>query len=155
MRFDSGWPKRGDGPGGDGDLPADLEQLGRRLTAQAQRLAATYPPADPARMAGLRAKPAIRSGAAGERLRWLAAAAAIIAAGLFLWSEAQHGSPRLPAPIATAPHHPPASSAAAMLTPAVHQHAAEAVLREVSGPELEGLLDLWEQENSAGASVSI
>lgn len=123
-------------------------------------------------------------GRAGRQRRWLAVGlSGLLAGGLLAvvgWVAAQprgtvadrHGSPQAGDRLATRPDssatsdHRPASTASAhgefsappdggRLEPVVELHAPGWFLQEVSGPELEGLLDLLEEQPEGSWNISI
>jgi hypothetical protein len=131
------------------NLPADLEQLAEQLTADARHLATAYPaPAsDDARRWS--ARPGMRS-------IWPAAVAASLLLVAGVWGAARWASVTAP-PMASAPSlfrmaADDRSASADQGLPAVLP---AMVFEDLSGPEQEGLLDLFEDEAFEQPSLSI
>ncbi len=140
---------------GELDLPADLAALAEQLGADAAHLTATYPvgriPTSPV--------PVGRSPASSptwKRVRDLAVGAAAIAAlwiAAVAWQPPQGEQPLV--------HTVPADSPAALPAPtspvaAIANPAASDVvsLAELSGPELEALLDMLDGDSARDTSIS-
>jgi hypothetical protein len=151
-----------------------LEQLGARLQREAARLAARYPAQTARRVVPL---PERRWSATAVRVTWLAAAVALLIAvspwlvnrwlqrgrpehslaGALLAENvaadnAGTGCPLAPPSIGVAGHERAVSSHPAT-GPAEFE--SPVFLLEVSDPELEALLDLWETDRTEPARLSI
>ena len=146
-------------------LPADLALMAEQLGDDAARLAATYPPPVPAVIAAVsRQKTDVPS--VSRRNAWLtrSLAGTALAAGLITISlvasnsyrpqNANHplpaaaSSPAIDSLVAHEPATPKSTQPQKILvTPA-------SWLGDTSGPELEALMDLWEQDQPAVRSLS-
>jgi hypothetical protein len=166
MPFDPKLIQPDDAPlrdGGEIDLPADLAALGEQLRDDALHLAALYPTR--AELAANRPEPASarRSpGDSGGGLRvWkkvavlAGSALATVLAGVVAMQ--MMTSPRANLDVAEAPparrnnSHEPAAEISTTISPGP-----TISLTELSGPELEALLDLWQREpaRAEGTGVS-
>ena len=148
---------------GDLKLPDDLALMAEQLGDDAARLAATYPPPVPAVLAAVSRQ---EKAAQTRRTSWLtrSLAGTALAAGLVTISlvasnsyQPQNANHPLPA-VAPSPasgtvvvHEAPAPTGSQPqkipVTPA-------SWLGDTSGPELEALMDLWEQDQPAAGSLS-
>lgn len=165
----------------DDELPADLELLGQQLGDDAQRLASLYPPSGwqgNSRLAGLytATEEAAWSTLPPRRTRRFSRVAIVALASLasvllacgiyFSWHDANDRTDAMPARVAEraalAPDAAPASAMSAA-PPVSFERKAEGEigieerdewLRGLTGPELEGVLDLIEPR-AAELSVSI
>jgi hypothetical protein len=146
------------------DLPADLAALGEQLHCDAERLSQVYPPCAPPQE--LLAVLAVRSG----RSRWnrwqlataASAAAVLLAVGWGAWSWLPERNARpgniseamLPRPLLAISDSPGESGqppvAALQPTPVSYRPA----VMELNGPQLEGLLDLWNEQPKQKTAVS-
>jgi len=154
-------PLRGDG---EIDLPADLAALGEQLRDDALHLAARYPAG--AELTAMRREPAAavrsRSDSGGGLRVWkkvavlAGSALATVLAGVVAVQlmDVPQSNPR----VAVAPGISVSEPGVAMPTeiPAPIAPAPTISLTELSGPELEALLDLWqrEPERAEGTGVS-
>jgi hypothetical protein len=142
-------------PGGEIDLPADLAALGEQLRDDALHLAKRYPAATQTELA--RREPATRS-LSWKKLAVLATSGlATVLAGVFAvqFGMSQRGGPqKLNAPAVPVAKADEPSAAAAV--PATIAAPPTISLTELSGPELEALLDLWQREpdRAEGTGVS-
>jgi hypothetical protein len=146
------------------DLPADLAALGEQLHCDAERLSQVYPPCAPPQE--LLAVLAVRSGHRRWN-RWQLATAASAAAvllvvgwGAWSWLPERNAPPgniseaRLPRPeLAIADFsgesgQPPVATL--QPTPVSYRPA----VMELNGPQLEGLLDLWNEQPAQKTAVS-
>jgi hypothetical protein len=137
--------------GGELDLPADLAALGEQLSADAAHLAANYP------VGRNLASPSIRH-QARPRPVWHYAryAAALLVVGITLAIAAVAWQPGEPPVARTAP------AIAPLPRPAVNSPVAATAPRrtesvpliELSGPELEALLDMLADESARDTSIS-
>ena len=144
-------PLRGDG---EIDLPADLAALGEQLRDDAQHLAARYPTGS--ELAANRPVPA----SARRPDRWkkvMVLAASGLAAALAVVVAVQlMNSPQSNPEVATVPVAPrndpnePTAEVSAAAAPV-----ATVSLTELSGPELEALLDLWQREPARGEGKGV
>ncbi len=148
---------------GELDLPDDLLELASQLRDDAAHLAAHYPASAP-----LSAAPTAAPAATRRRglPRWARIGAAVAAALLLLVSLAYRPT-ILPRETASPPVPTPASTTQLAVMEVVESHTTEPratspsavgpriqrlpwaptpALNEVSGPELEGLLDLWQND---------
>jgi hypothetical protein len=134
-------------PSGEIDLPADLAALGEQLRDDAQHLAQRYPAA--ATGAGV----ALASG----RRPWkkivvlagsgLATALAVVVAVQVIGPLGRQNQTTM-APAHNALEHAPAVTAAPVASVPGAGSPATISLTELSGPELEALIDLWQREPS-------
>ena len=166
MRFDPKLISDEDASFGDGDLklPDDLALMAEQLGDDAARLAATYPPPVPTVLAVSRQESVALS--SSRRNAWLtrSLAGTALAAGLITISlvasnsyrpqNANHplpaaaSSPAIDSLVAHQPATPKSTQPQKILvTPA-------SWLGDTSGPELEALMDLWEQDQPAVRSLS-
>ena len=148
--------------GGDLKLPDDLALMGEQLGDDAARLAACYPPPMPSVLAVSRQK----SAALSRRTSWLTRSLAgtaltaglvtisLVASNSYRPQDANHSLPQVaPSPVSRAlvVHEAPAPKGTQPqkipVTPA-------SWLGDTSGPELEALMDLWEQDQPAVRSLS-
>lgn len=148
----------------DGDLPADFEALGEQLQADAQRLSSVYPACRP---------PLELIDALGTvRNRWWlsrpvvarisTAAALVLVAGLIafavspIWLPSgvteRAVSPTLHTPVAATPAA--AEFVNANANPELQPVSYRPAMVEFNGPELEGLLDLWNEQPRAAATIA-
>jgi len=148
---------------GDLKLPDDLALMAEQLGDDAARLAATYPPPVPAVLAASRQASAAQS--SSRRKAWLtrSLAGTALAAGLVTISlvasnsyRPQNANHPLPA---VAPS--PASGSLVVHEALVPKGSPQKIpvtpaswLGDTSGPELEALMDLWEQDQPAAGSLS-
>lgn len=145
-------------PNADDSLPPDLERLARQLAAEAEGLARRYPPCETPLPT-----------AAPLRRRWLAAAAVLLATGALgllaalKWSGLGNGTdvealahrPQAatsqasgPAQVPVSHSSDPARDAETNVEPLVPVH-------ELSGPEMEAVLDLIEGSQASETNLSI
>jgi hypothetical protein len=148
-------------PTADLPLPADLEQLGEQLSADAARLADRYPPGE------CRVTPAALAAAARPRRQasWFAAAAAalLLAAGMGGWAGWQAIQSRqaasAPDRVAEGPAGAPPSdhtTAVALPEPNLPETLPAAVFfGDLSPTEQEAVLDVIEQQGHEQAQLSI
>ena len=148
---------------GDLKLPDDLALMGEQLGDDAARLAATYPPPVPAVLAAVSRR---EKAAQTRRTSWLtrSLAGTALAAGLVTISlvasnsyrpqNANHPLPAAASPVSRAlvvnekaPTPTGSQPQKIPVTPA-------SWLGDTSGPELEALMDLWEQDQPAAGSLS-
>jgi hypothetical protein len=138
-------------PGGEIDLPDDLAALTERLGKEAAQLAASYPAVRPAVLPN----PAARQPTRG---RWLAfggiggaAAAAVVAitVQLGVFDVPQDAAPTSKKSVAADPQPLPVGPALPHTLPAT-----TVSLTNLSGPELEAVLDLWQRDPGQATSVS-
>jgi len=126
--------------GGELDLPGDLAALGEQLSADAAHLAACYPAAP------------VQSAAAGRSSAWKMYAAFVLGpslAALLVAVIVWQSLPEQPSVNRTAAAVPATSSAIAA------PHAGDTVsLVELSGPELDRLLDLLDRAPDRVTSIS-
>jgi hypothetical protein len=164
-----------DSAAGDESLPCELAVLGDRLRRDAHRLADRYPAPNLDRPRRF-----VRPGGVSVWLAWGAAAAVLLAVAsprflnplatdepavprraVVSAEQARLPAAEPPRPAAAPIERPAAEPASTSARPAVlHQTGVaeiptEAFLRNVSGPELEGLLDLWEEGEGHSTSLSI
>ena len=147
---------------GDLKLPDDLALMAEQLGDDAARLAATYPPPVPAVLAVSREASAAQS----RRTSWLtrSLAGTALAAGLVTISLVASNSYR-----PQNANHPLPATAPSPVSRALVVHESPALkgsqpqripvtpaswLGDTSGPELEALMDLWEQDQPAIRSLS-
>jgi|GEM_PF-6554769 len=142
----------------DGELPADFAALGEQLQADAQRLSNVYPACQPPTklIEALATPPRSRF---RRKLPVVVSAAAmlLVACGITLLvvsreeQTAQPLAPPSPVPenslVATPPEKPVRDME---LTPVSYRPA----VLDVNGPELEGLLDLWQEQLPATDSIA-
>ena len=148
MPFDPKLIREDDARFGEGDLqlPDDLAHLAEQLGEDASRLAATYPSPTP-RVLAVSRQPSSR------RNTWLTRsfAGTALAAGLVTISfVALNSYPQpavVPAPAKNTLVRVPGAEPLVPVTPA-------SFLGDTSGPELEALMDLWEQDRPAVRSLS-
>jgi hypothetical protein len=157
---DDGWPAPG-------ALPAELAALGERLEADALRLGKTYPSCQPP----LELMRALEQTAARRaRVRaWVAtvasaAALVLLMVGIYVVRNSQFDV--VPAqstevnlgPVevgpATIAHTPPPPALPAPLDATVQPVSYRPALADVNGPELEGLLDLLDEQPRSAAVIS-
>jgi hypothetical protein len=146
-------------PDGGLDLPADLAALAEQLGDDAAHLSACYP-ADRAPQVALAAE-LVQSAARIKRQHWFRSAvvvgtglATVAALGISLIIAAQQapdtaGPSR---PLVVSPGERPLSASAALIDPLPAAPALS--VGELSGPELEALLDLLDSEPRSMASIS-
>ena len=138
MPFEPRLILRDDEPEDELALPADLQELAEQLSADASYLAQRFP------APGSTAAPA---GAQAKSLRWamalVAVAAGLSAVAQFTWHS----------PLAPQAAIEPVSMAAADPLPALVQPAA--FFHELTGPEQEALLDLWDEQQIRQSSFTI
>lgn len=132
--------------GGELDLPADLKALGEQLHADAARLAAAYPPSRESSPA-----PRRQSYAKYSALVLGSTLAALLIAAV-VWQSL----PDQPAASRTAAALPPTGVAVPVASPAivVPQGAESVSLVELSGPELEALIDLLDRDVNRASSIA-
>ncbi|MFN0022180.1 MAG: hypothetical protein ACKVP0_28355 [Pirellulaceae bacterium] len=147
---------------GDLKLPDDLALMAEQLGDDAARLAATYPPPMPKVLAVSRQESAAQS--SPRRNTWLlrSLAGTALAAGLVTISlvasnsyQPQNANHSLPAVAPSAidslvVHEAPAPKSSPQKIPVTPA----SWLVDTSGPELEALMDLWEQDPPAVRSLS-
>jgi hypothetical protein len=160
MSFDSRLIQPDDAPlRGDGeiDLPADLAALGEQLRDDALHLAQRYPAG--AELSAMRPEPASATRVQARSWKKVAVLAASALATVLAGVVAVElmNSPRGNPHVAIVPANPDAK----LVEPAIAAPAAIAApptisLTELSGPELEALLDLWQREpaRADGTGVS-
>lgn len=125
-------------------LPDDLQELANQLTADAARLAASFPAEPPALDTRL---PVVR------RWRpWAMAAAVIGVAVVSHWEFSDHLAGPLPLAIHPIGVSRPADGSQPMTEVGI---APAFLLENLTGPEREGVLDLLEQQTLSAESVSI
>jgi hypothetical protein len=142
------------------ELPADFAALGEQLTADAQRLAEVYPPCAPplewiealdsqSRRASLpRQIAALASAAAGILLVLGLIGFALSPVWLNQLSEVSE-PPKSVNPPAELVHQPTLPEQADLL-PVMYRPA----VVDMDGPELEGWLDLYQEQSESGATIS-
>lgn len=162
MSFNPNFPPRGDEPDFDGELPADFaalaEQLGEQLQADAQRLSSVYPACQPPTKL-------IEALASQSQPQWSrrkvfavvssAAAAILLVAGLItvaISPDVLRIARDEPAAVPNNDlvHVPPTLPDHADLQPVSFRPS----VMDVNGPELEGLLDLWQEQPPAAGRIS-
>jgi hypothetical protein len=157
-------------PSGDIDLPADLAALGEQLRDDAAHLAARYSAEDGELAAGL--APAVRS------RKWIriaalagtaAAALVVTVIGIDQFGRIDRTAPVVAVrPPSAVPHRTvpydavPADHAAVKVStpssaefPALGGSMTTVSLTDLSGPEFEALLDLWQREPKASEATGI
>ena len=136
--------------GGDLDLPAELAALGEQLSADAARLAAVYPPRQSAAIS-LGRSPA--SSRAWKYARY-SAAGLVVAVTLGIAAVAwQPGKPLAHTPPAKTPAiAPAATSPVAAISPRPAEPSLS--LTDLSGPELEAVLDMLADDSARDTSIS-
>lgn len=165
---------------GELDLPDELRELAAQLADDAAYLAERYPAGSTAATLTEPAPTVARSAPRTRHWRAAAAAAATIAAvglGALAWAPSQSGNPSQPQANAPAPAPrsersspalPESRATAAAALPAVTipttadgprierlPWAPQLPIGEVSNPELEGLLDLWQNDGQEEKRISI
>jgi len=131
-------------------LPANLALMAEQLGDDAARLAATYPPKFVAtRFSGFtnRLKPVTTSGWLTRSLAGTALAAGLVTISLVASNAYRPLHDNDPVPAVLRETSSPDGSDQVPVTPA-------SWLGDTSGPELEALMDLWEQEKPAVRSLS-
>ena len=149
---------------GDLKLPDDLALMAEQLGDDAARLAATYPPPVPAVLAVSREASAAQS--SSRRKAWLtrSLAGTALAAGLVTISLVASNSYRpqnANHPLPTTASSPVSRALVVQESPALKGSQPQRIpvtpaswLGDTSGPELEALMDLWEQDQPAIRSLS-
>jgi hypothetical protein len=135
------------------ELPDDLALLAEQLGADAEYLAARYP-ADATDRA---VRPRVAR-VAGSRLRMVwSSAAAILLVATGIWSGSRLVETEQPAPLASvvAPSSGQATLTVDVAPPADFPATPAMYFQDLSGPEQEGLLDLFEEESLPQSSLSI
>ncbi len=156
----------------DGDLPADFEALGEQLQADAARLSSVYPACRPPLelIDALGAVPSRRWLSRTVVARLSTAAALVLVAGLIgfavspVWLPSgvteRAVPPKLSTPIAAIPAAAESvemtfpSSPLSFGNPDLLPISYRPAVLEFNGPELEGLLDLWNEQPRAAATIS-
>lgn len=149
---------------GDLKLPDDLALMAEQLGDDAVRLAATYPPPVSAVPAASREASAAQS--SSRRKAWLtrSLAGTALAAGLVTISlvasnsyrpqSANHPLPATASPVSRALVVNEKASTPTSTEPQKIPVTPASWLGDTSGPELEALMDLWEQDQPAAGSLS-
>jgi hypothetical protein len=163
-------------PDGELNLPEDLASLASQLSSDSARLAALYPPGPrggvgvslPVREKSPSRRPA-GAGGASENARFFGPALAVLLAvtglGAAIWSwsggsesrsawTAAHRGAPAEYRIGPAPSASQGAGASAKAGSSATEETA-AFVQELSGPELEGFLDLLEQQDAAASRLSI
>jgi hypothetical protein len=165
MSFNPNFLTPRDEPDFDGELPADFAALGEQLHSDSNRLSSVYPACQPPTKL-------MESLAAQSQQQWSqrkvfavvsSAAAVLLVAGLIAIAFSPAGlriardePAAVPNSVPTLPHNevvlvPPTLPAQhADLQPVSFRPA----VMDVNGPELEGLLDLWQEKPPAAGSIS-
>lgn len=160
---------------GDVRLPAELDSLGRQLSREAQQLAARHAARSPSRrhvtpLAARNRRSFNRRRVLGALAIPVSIAATVTICLLLPRTQAPIRQAATNAPTAESPGsvalnrdaeplplryvNEPSSETGLTIVPVATMRDAE-LLQNVSGPELEGLLDLWEQDETGKTSVSI
>lgn len=144
-------------PDGEIDLPADLAALGEQLRDDALHLAVRFPATGDSRGELAALTPASRA-RSWQKIAVLAASGlASVLAGVF--AVQMIGQPSVDSPIAAQPVAPrdnsrePAGGAPPATIPA--SSSTTVSLTDLSGPELEALLDLWQREPNRADSAGV
>ena len=136
--------------GGELDLPADLAALGEQLHADAAHLAAAYPPNGESSLLPQ------RQAAHSSYTKYAALVLGSTLAALLVTAVIWHSLPVQPAASRTAAALPPTAAAIPAASPAMAMpQSGEAVLLvELSGPELEALIDLLDRDPRSASSIA-
>ena len=151
-----------DDPNFDLELPDDFAALGEQLQADAQRLSSVYP----ACQAPTKLMPALLHKLAAEpRPFWLrrrvhlgvsAAAAVLLVCGvtLVVLSRGNHQTALPSAPVVPENSRVAISPSNPISEPELTPVSFRPAVLDVNGPELEGLLDLWQEQSPVAGSIA-
>lgn len=166
MSFNPNFLSPDDEPDFDGELPADFAALGEQLQSDSSRLSRVYPACQPpTKLMEALATQSRPQWSRGKVLAVFASAAAavLLVVGLIAVAFSPAGLRIARDEPATEPTSvPPLSKPDVVLvlptSPAQHADLQPVSFRpavmDVNGPELEGLLDLWQEQPPAAGSIS-